>query len=521
MEPLKLIINKSTLPFKNEYKYLGIIFQTNGSYTSHLKHITKKCHRRLNLLRMIKGTTWGTAKPCMLSLYKTLIRSILDYGMEAYCSSTVTAKEVVQKIQNECLRLCTGAMKSTPLVCLQHTCNEMPIDIQYRSLCLSYKAHVLTFQKHPAEEIIKDSWLENFPEPYIQNFATFNMVTKQFFAGTINVNALQIISAPPWTLSSPKFDSKFTNINKNDMLNLSLQQEFREHINVNYFNYVLVFTDGSKTEWGTASAFVVPSCSVKCSYKLNKFSSVFTSELYAILVSLRWISKQKIGKYLIISDSLNCLKVLSNKKNWIYNYLVSEIVVLLSDMAKNGTIINFLWIPSHSGIYGNEKVDSLARMMTAKDPPTTLDTQSINSETVELPLNLFEIKKIIKQKCRKEWNEDYLNSVTGRTYKQIFPNIDVLSVTVNPTIFRLQTGHCRLNKHLHKIGIHPTGLCSICKSPESVKHFLLICPLYEKPRKQLESALTKMNLPLTLESLFSESSQQALIIFIKSTHRFI
>ena len=37
-------------------------------------------------------------------------------------------------------------------------------------------------------------------------------------------------------------------------------------------------------------------------------------------------------------------------------------------------------------------------------------------------------------------------------------------------IYRLRTGHNRLNVHLHKIGLHNSGLCDFCEEPKSVKH---------------------------------------------------
>ena len=45
-------------------------------------------------------------------------------------------------------------------------------------------------------------------------------------------------------------------------------------------------------------------------------------------------------------------------------------------------------------------------------------------------------------------------------------------------IYRLRTGHNRLNMHLHKISLHNSGLCNFCEEPETVKHYLLDCLKY-------------------------------------------
>ena len=47
------------------------------------------------------------------------------------------------------------------------------------------------------------------------------------------------------------------------------------------------------------------------------------------------------------------------------------------------------------------------------------------------------------------------------------------------TINRLRTGHNMLNMHLHKVGLHNSGLCDLCKETKTVKHYLLNCLKYQ------------------------------------------
>ena len=42
-------------------------------------------------------------------------------------------------------------------------------------------------------------------------------------------------------------------------------------------------------------------------------------------------------------------------------------------------------------------------------------------------------------------------------------------------ITRLRFGKALLNDHLHKLKIHPDGLCHTCKMPETTEHCLLNC----------------------------------------------
>ena len=130
----------------------------------------------MNVLRYIKGTLWGASKLPMVFLYRALIRSVTDYTMEVYFNPNT--RKQIELIQNQALQLCTRAMKSTPIICLQHTCNELPPHLRHVQICLNYRAHLLTFNSHPNSIVISDTWYDWFPN--INNYESFNLQTNKF-----------------------------------------------------------------------------------------------------------------------------------------------------------------------------------------------------------------------------------------------------------------------------------------------------------------------------------------------------
>ena len=70
---LQLTIGDVNIPFKTEYKYLGVFFQSNENYNKHVNYIIEKYQRSMNVLRYIKGTSWGASKLPMVFLYRALI----------------------------------------------------------------------------------------------------------------------------------------------------------------------------------------------------------------------------------------------------------------------------------------------------------------------------------------------------------------------------------------------------------------------------------------------------------------
>ena len=121
-----------------------------------------------------------------------------------------------------------------------------------------------------------------------------------------------------------------------------------------------------------------------------------------------------------------------------------------------------MWIPSHSGIHGNEKADKIAKFAT----------NSSAGETKQITYQ--EADHWLREETKKNWNTRYRNSETAKHYRQLFPTIfettsqEHLSRRCQVIIFRLQTGQCQLRAHLYKIGQADSQLCTYCSSEETV-----------------------------------------------------
>ena len=80
-------IDGSSLQWQQQVKFLGMVFDERLTWRAHIDFVINKCKKRLNLMRCIGGTNWGANKSTQLTIYKTLIRSVIDYGCAAYNSA--------------------------------------------------------------------------------------------------------------------------------------------------------------------------------------------------------------------------------------------------------------------------------------------------------------------------------------------------------------------------------------------------------------------------------------------------
>ena len=94
---------------------------------------------------------------------------------------------------------------------------------------------------------------------------------------------------PQWEHINAKFDTDYTDLKKSESTNI-LTIEVREHVINNYQNHIKIFTDGSVLDsLDSGAGFVIPELKVQTSFYLGKVFSIFTSELYAILMALNYI----------------------------------------------------------------------------------------------------------------------------------------------------------------------------------------------------------------------------------------
>ena len=122
-----LTLNGKRIPVVEETKFLGLVFDRKLTFVPHLRYLRTKCLKALNLLRVVAHTSWGGDQQTLLHLYRSLIRSKLDYGCIVYCSTRNSYLKMLEPIQNHALRLCLGAFRTYPASSLCAEANEPPL----------------------------------------------------------------------------------------------------------------------------------------------------------------------------------------------------------------------------------------------------------------------------------------------------------------------------------------------------------------------------------------------------------
>jgi len=131
-------------------KFLGIIFDSKLFFLPHIRHLKDKCVKALNLLRVLAHTSRRADQETLLHLYRSLIRSKLDYGCVVYGSARSSYLRKLDPIQNHALRLCLGAFRTSPCYSLSVEANEPPLNLRRQKLSLQYALRLSSNYQNPA-----------------------------------------------------------------------------------------------------------------------------------------------------------------------------------------------------------------------------------------------------------------------------------------------------------------------------------------------------------------------------------
>ena len=158
-DKLNLKINNGSLGKEANPTYL-VTLDYQMTLNQHLENIYKKADKRLNLIKHLASSNWGADKNTLLvrSLYLGYTRSVIDYNIVLQNVCSRAAKQNVDRIQNQALRLICGGMRSSPTSACEISANVEPLEIRRKKAALDrYERAKRMESSHPCRVLV-DKW---------------------------------------------------------------------------------------------------------------------------------------------------------------------------------------------------------------------------------------------------------------------------------------------------------------------------------------------------------------------------
>ncbi|RVE50533.1 hypothetical protein evm_004862, partial [Chilo suppressalis] len=513
---LDISFDNNKIHIVNEHKFLGVIIDNQLKFDKHISHISAKALKGINILRYLAGTFWGSNPRIMNMLYKSIVRSHFDYSSLAYNNASSSLLKRLDVIQNIGLRLICGAMRSTSINSLEIETCIPPLFLRRLQLA------------------------ERF---CLKTLSSFNILSKKFesicnilqSSSAVNITAESLATAPKIIKIYTHVKNQSQNIHKSDIWPV-YKCPFKGLINVNtdtvYLGNILnkndfmqfkaiksytyfIYTDGSKNEYNVKAALYDPQDNYTLTIQLDSQCSIFTAECYAVYQALVFLNKKSfvnIVNLIIVTDSKSVLVALLNGLLCFKsNYILYNIVHLIEELGNKYINVEFCWVPSHSGIEGNEIVDSL----------THIDPDENHSDILKVPFTDF--KPFFRNNLYKLW-KDYWNitlqskgkwlahiqkDIPNKPWHERFKYRSRKFITV---ISRMRLVHCLTPTHMHRIKIFSSAQCLHCREENAdLDHIIMTCPKFNLQRLLLVSEVSdicernKICIPRRVQELLSNS----------------
>ena len=100
---LDIKINNEKLKFVPTYKYLGVILDYELTFNHHVKELKRNLGFKSYLLAILRSYV---PTIIMLIIYKTYVLPLFDYADIVYHGSGSTGTQLLQTVQNRCLKYC-------------------------------------------------------------------------------------------------------------------------------------------------------------------------------------------------------------------------------------------------------------------------------------------------------------------------------------------------------------------------------------------------------------------------------
>ena len=352
--------------------------------------------------KCVSNQKWGADRKIILRLYKTLIKSKLEYGYEAYGSACKTLLQSLEPVQNAALRLALGAYRTSPISSLHCEAEIKPTEYYREGKALNYYIRICANEdKTMLETLSKIDYAKydrnpKLARPYMYRVRSIN---EKYNMNLQDIAVETREGPPPWAGNKVIECRELYGYKKNNGEDIMrLKHAYLEHTET-HVQSDRYFTDGSKTPQGVGYA-VLHGGDVEAR-RVQKYASVYTAEVQAILGAVKMAKQSESRRITIVTDSRSAIAGVLK-----YNNQHPIIRKIQTEMAVSEKSFRLCWVPSHIGIRHNEKVDTAARR--------AIDQLQVTD--IKIPRGDYKayVKKQAKAQWAERWNGEMQNNKLRR-----------------------------------------------------------------------------------------------------------
>ena len=193
-------------------------YQSLTNTIPHIKYLKNKSTRAQQLLRVVAHTLWGADHQTLIKLYRTLLRSQLDYGIFVYRSVRKSYLKQLDPLHHESLRLVLGAFRTSPIESLFAEAHEAPLQIRSEKLALQYYSKLKSSPSNSVYDCTFDPKYKQYFDQKEKSIRPFGLRIEPILKGpTIPLNNIHksiMPQIPHWNIKNPKVNLQLNQLHK-------------------------------------------------------------------------------------------------------------------------------------------------------------------------------------------------------------------------------------------------------------------------------------------------------------------
>ncbi|GFW16692.1 probable RNA-directed DNA polymerase from transposon BS [Trichonephila clavipes] len=326
--------------------YLGVTLDPELRFSKHIEQTTNKALGKLNILRKLCGTSWGSRPQTLKSTFCTVIRPVLEYATPIWTPASISVKRKLDSVQHRAAKIIIGAVSSTNNEKAEQECGLPPLESRRKLATIKFTNKLRSYGLDHISRRVFDKWKHS---TRLKRSSTLQLDSE--FRKELNLD-----------------HSSLDHVPKKKRRPCNSQTKGLETIAIlSQDNFAIAYTDGSSdrslSNGGAGIILLLPDGN-NYKHKINTgiIASNFTSELVAIREALLLYQQNphvidSTEGLVIFSDSKSAIEAIRNGET----NISCDIITLLEQLHNKRKSCILQWIPAHVNIEGNECADSLAK----------------------------------------------------------------------------------------------------------------------------------------------------------------
>ena len=456
-----LSLEDTPLRYEDQQTYLGVTFDKRLTWKQHVQNAEAKARRKLNIMRKLAGTQWGANEKILKNVYQGSVRPHLEYGSSSWMTAAQSHQQTLQRVQNQALRIITGAMRSTPIEKMEQTTGIPPLKNRWECKALMQYTKAERTESHLMHNRTREASSGRLKRSsFISDTRLLQRRLQEHLPREVEP-AHPDRDPPPWinklrditihtTVPHLTTKDEHSDVSKKALTLAMLEERYPQEA------WIRAYTDGSAmnaVRRGGAGVYIqFPDGRRQAkAVPTGLHCTNYRAEVEALVHAAITIKEtaQANSQVVFLTDAKSVLEAAGANK-------LPHLEEALQDIPCTRLVLQ--WIPSHCGIRGNEEADRMAKLGSDRE-------QTDNS------ISLTEMNTIIKSLFRTPQSTD--------SYHQLTRQEQVI-------IFRLRTGHNRLNCHMNKrFKLVPSPRCPCGEADQTAEHVLQECRNFQSLREEI------------------------------------